>query len=313
MTSDRAGPARRRPSTMRAPGALVAINVATLFFGLAGVLGKLSGLPAPTITLGRVVFAGIALGAVAAFTRRSVWPQSRRDLAILAFQGLILAAHWTAFFQSIAVSSVAIGLLSFSTFPLFTAALEPFLLHQRPRAIEVVAAVAILPGVFLLAGDLSLSSHTTQGVLWGSFAASSFALLSVINRGLTQRYPALTISLYQDGVATLALLPTLALFPVGQALTVRNLFILILLGVVCTALAHTLFIAGLKTVRAQFASLIASLEPVWGIGFALTLLHETPSGRTLLGGGLIVLATALPALWAVWPGTLPGSVSDGNA
>lgn len=273
---------------------LISINVATLFFGLAGVLGKLSGLPAPMITLGRVVFAGITLGAFAGLIRAPLRPRSRQDLALLSVQGLILAIHWTAFFQSIAVSSVAIGLLSYSSFPLFTAALEPLLLGQRPRRIEIIASLLILPGVYLLAPRLSLTDHATQGVLWGLVAGATFALLSVLNRGLTRRYHALTISLYQDSVAALALLPVLAFVPLRDALTPGDLLILVTLGTICTALAHTLFIAGLNDVRAQVASLIAALEPVWGIGFALALLDEIPSGRTLLGGGLILLATMLP-------------------
>lgn len=276
-------------------GGVLRVNIATLFFGLAGVLGKLSGLPAPVITLGRVVFAGLALGALARMTHTDLRPRSRRDLALLVTQGVILAVHWTAFFQSIAVSSVAIGLLSFSSFPLFTAAFEPLLLKQRPRRIEVAAALLIVPGVYLLAPALSPTNHATQGVLWGLVAGATFAMLSVVNRGLTRRYSALTISLYQDGVAGIALLPSLIFFPVAAALTGRNLLILLTLGLVCTALAHTLFIAGLKDVRAQIASLIASLEPVWGIGFALIFLAETPDGRTLAGGALILIASLLPA------------------
>jgi drug/metabolite transporter (DMT)-like permease len=292
----------------RAPRGLLSVNIATVLFGLAGVLGKLSGLPAPSITLGRVLVAGTTLGVIAALSRAPLRPNSLGDLALLVVQGLILAIHWTAFFQSIAVSSVAIGLLSYSSFPLFTAALEPLLLRERPHGIEIAAALLILPGVYLLAPHVSLADRATQGVLWGLLAGASFALLSVLNRRLTQRYPPITISLYQDSVATLALLPTLALFPLDAMLVPRNLLILLTLGVLCTALAHTLFIAGLKNVRAQLASLVAALEPVWGIGFALVLLGEVPSGGALLGGALIILAAALPALLAVggWPATRSG-------
>lgn len=274
---------------------LASANAATLLFGLAGVLGAMSGLPAPAITLGRVLFAGATLGVVARARRTPLRPASRRDLALLVTQGLILAAHWTAFFESIAVSNVAIGLLAFSSFPLFTSALEPLLLRQRPRRIEVIAAIFILPGVYLLAPRFSLADHTTQGVLWGLVAGVTFALLSVINRGLAQRYQALTISLYQDTTAAIVLLPTLA-FLSWNALTPRTFVILLTLGVVCTALAHTLFISSLKDIRAQLASLIAALEPVWGIGFAFVLLQQLPTTRTLVGGAVILIASALPVI-----------------
>jgi drug/metabolite transporter (DMT)-like permease len=271
-------------------------NIATLFFGLAGVLGSLTGLPAPLITLGRVVFAGATLGIVAALRRVSLRPATRRDLAQLIAQGLILALHWTAFFESIAVSNIAIGLLAFSSFPLFTAAFEPLLLKQRPRRSEIAAALLILPGVYLLTPRLTLSDHATQGALWGILAAATFALLSVLNRQLAQRYSPLAISLYQDSAAAFILLPTLALTFSDATFSVRSLLCLLALGVACTALAHTLFIASMRVIRTQVASLVAALEPVWGIFFALLFLGQIPSARVLLGGALIVGATALPGL-----------------
>lgn len=279
---------------------IIAANTATLFFGLAGVLGKLSDLPAPLITLGRVVFAGAALGVwVGMSGKLSLRPRRQRDIALLALPGLILALHWTAFFQAIVVSNVAIGLLAFSSFPLFTAALEPLLLHQRPRLAEIVAAVLILPGIYLLIPRLSLDNRATQGVLWGLLAGGTFALLSVINRGLTAHYPSVTISLYQDSIAAVALLPTIFIVPLVGVFSLRTVLILAALGLFCTALAHTLFIASMRDITAQLASVIAALEPVWGVIFAWLLLAEAPSTRTLVGGALIVGAALLPGLVAL--------------
>jgi drug/metabolite transporter (DMT)-like permease len=60
------------------------------------------------------------------------------------------------------------------------------------------------------------------------------------------------------------------------------------LGVVCTALAHTLFIRSLRALSAHTASVVAALEPVYGIALALLLLGEVPPARTLAGAVLIV-------------------------
>jgi drug/metabolite transporter (DMT)-like permease len=271
--------------------------VAVLFFGLAGVLGKLTGLPAPLIVLGRVAFASVALVVVALARKIPLAPRQKRDLVPLALQGAVLALHWTVFFQSINVSSVAVGLLSFSTFPLFTAVIEPALLRQRPTAIQLAAALAILPGIYLLVPSFRLDNRATAGVAWGLAAAATFALLSVSNRWLRRSYPSITISLYQDGTAALVLVPTLFFLHPQGPLQLRTLVLLLALGWLCTALAHTLFIDGLGSVSAQAASLMASLEPVWGIVFALLLLGEAPAPRTLMGGGIIIVATALPAAW----------------
>jgi drug/metabolite transporter (DMT)-like permease len=72
------------------------------------------------------------------------------------------------------------------------------------------------------------------------------------------------------------------------ALSLRDLSLIVVLGLACTALAHTLFIASLRRVSAHVASVVAALEPVYGIALAALLLHEIPTLRTLVGAVLIV-------------------------
>jgi drug/metabolite transporter (DMT)-like permease len=278
---------------------LVSANVAVLLFGLAGVLGKLSLLPAPLIVFGRSFFAGIVLLAVCLLRHISLRPKQSRDGYLLLGQGVLLALHWTAFFQAINVSNVAIGLLSFSSFPLFTAILEPLLFHQRPSRVQIVAALLILPGIFLLVPSFTLQNQTTLGVMWGVVSGASFALLSVTNRWLGRTYSSLMISLYQDGIAAIVLLPIFFFTATGSFWTPHALLILFILGVVCTALAHTLFIASMRDITAQTASLLASLEPVWGIIFGILLLGAIPTTRTLVGGAIIISATLLPGIVAL--------------
>jgi drug/metabolite transporter (DMT)-like permease len=272
------------------------VNGAVLLFGVAGVLGKLTNLPAPVIVLARVAVAGPALLLWLHWSGARVPVRSPRDRAILATQGLLLALHWTAFFQSINVSSVAIGLLSFSAFPLFVAALEPLALRVRPSRAQVGAALLVGVGIYLLVPDFSWTNPSAQGVAWGLLAAFTFAILSVTNRWLGTRYPSVMISAWQDLVAACVLLPVLLFVHPARLATLRELALLLLLGLGCTALAHTLFIEGMRTVSAQSASLVASLEPVWGIVFALLLLGEIPTARTLLGGAVILGAVLGAAL-----------------
>jgi drug/metabolite transporter (DMT)-like permease len=275
---------------------LVFANIAVLLFGLAGVLGKLTGLPAPLIVFGRAFFAGLVLLVVCWFWHIPLRPKRSRDSYLLLGQGVLLALHWTAFFQAINVSSVAIGLLSFSSFPLFTAILEPLLLHQRPSRVQIVAALLILPGIYLLVPSFTLQNQTTLGVMWGVLSGASFALLSVTNRWLGRTYSSLMISLYQDGIAAIVLLPVFFFTASGSFWTPHAFLILFILGVACTALAHTLFIASMRDITAQSASLLASLEPVWGIIFGILLLGAIPTATTLLGGAIILGATLLPGI-----------------
>ena len=67
--------------------------------------------------------------------------------------------------------------------------------------------------------------------------------------------------------------------------------LLAVLGVVLTGVAHSLFISGMRSVRAQTAGVIASLESVYGIAAAALLIGEFPTLRELAGGA-VILGTA---------------------
>lgn len=271
---------------------LAEIHLAVFLFGFPGLFGKWLAWPAVTIVLGRVFFACLALAAVMALGRTSFRVASRRDCLLLGLCGLVLAAHWTMFFKSVQVSSVAVGLLAYSSFPVFTAFLEPLLTRERWEMESLGYALVCVAGIALIIPRLDISDAVVRGVLWGLGAGLSFSLLSVLNRGLASRHASLTVAFYQDLVAGLILVP--AVVRTSLPRSGRDWALVAVLGIFCTAAAHTLFIDGLKGAGARTASILSSLEPVYGILLALIFLGESPSLRTV-SGGAIILAAALAA------------------
>ena len=82
----------------------------------------------------------------------------------------------------------------------------------------------------------------------------------------------------------------------GAAIDWASWFWLAVLGVLCTGLAHTLFVKSLEALDARSAGMIIALEPVYAIACAWWLFGEEPSGRMLVGASLIILATVLLAM-----------------
>ncbi len=278
---------------MAVRGGLWAVHVAVFLFGLAGLFGKLLPFSPMGIVAGRGVLAALALAALQGFSRASFRVRAR-DLAGLAGLGVVLAVHWSAFFQAIRVSTVAVGLIGYATFPVFVTFLEPWLFKERLRAVDLFTALLVCLGLLLVVPAFDIADRVVQGLLWGTLSGATFAWLSVVNRRYVRRYPASLLALYQNTVAGVILLPFL--LPQMDRFNARNLGWLLFLGVVCTALAHALFIRGLARIRAQLASVIACLEPVYGILFALLLVGEVPSLRTV-SGGLVIWGAALLAAW----------------
>jgi drug/metabolite transporter (DMT)-like permease len=265
---------------------LIEIHLAVLLFGMAGLFAKLVSLPPLIIVLGRVLFAAVFLVLLLFLFKQHIKLKQRNDYAYLLFLGVLLAVHWWTFFQAIRVSTVAVGLLTFSTFPVFVTFLEPYLFKEKIRLADISLALVTFLGVLLVIPHFRLTNHVAQGALWGIASGFSFAVLSILNRKFVKKYSSLVIAFYQDSAAAVLLLPFL--FLMDFTLRPKDVLLLVLLGLVFTAIAHSLFIKGLHGIKAQTASIITCLEPVYGTIAAIFLLGEIPAFRTILGGFLIL-------------------------
>ncbi|MBS0321769.1 MAG: EamA family transporter [Proteobacteria bacterium] len=278
-------PTRRR--------SLVAIHAAAVLFGCTGVLGAAIALPAIVTTCGRAAIAATTLVLVARVRRVPLAGAWR-----FAGNGALLAVHWTTFFASVATGGVAIAVLGFASFPLFALPLESWLLGRRWHVRDTVTAALVTLGIALLAGA-TLGARTLQlALVYGLLSGFSFAWLAVRNRAQADRAPPLAQAFGQNLWAALWLVPLVLLLAARDGLppiTPTQVLWLAVLGVLCTALAHTLFIAALRRLSAHTASVIVALEPVYGIALAIVLLGQVPTWSILAGGVLIVVAVVAAA------------------
>lgn len=265
---------------------LAAVHVAVVLFGIVGLFAKLVNLPAVILVLGRVFFSSIFLWTFLAVRRQKIRLEKKKDYLWMVGAGIVLALHWTSFMQSIQTSTVAIGTLTFSTFPLFVTFLEPYVFREKLKISDIVCAAIMLGGVVLIVPEFRLGNQMTQGVLWGLFSALTYAVLSLMNRRLSSRYSGTLTAFYEQAAAAVVLLPSL--FILRPSVTVTDIGVLIVLGVVFTGLSHSLFISGLRTVKVRTAGIISGLESVYGIVGAFLVLGEVPGIREILGGVVIL-------------------------
>jgi len=265
--------------------AYLALHVAVALFGLAGLFGKWIDLSPLAIVLGRTVVAAVTLGALAAARRE---PLGRLDVAWL-LNGAILALHWVTFFLAIRISSVAVGLLGYATFPLFVLVIERRGRWRSVARVEWLTALLVVAGFAVLVPRLAWSDTTVRGLVLGLASAVTFAWLAVRNRALVGQHGALGLAFWQNAWAAIWLM--VAVVPIAstmEAPTWQDLGAIVTLGALCTALAHTLFIASLRQVGTHKASIVAALEPVYGMAFATLLLSEWPTPRQVVGALLLV-------------------------
>lgn len=282
--------------------ALLAIHFGALMFGLSGVFGKLAESAPLTITFGRALFAVLALLLAARFLRSSGARPNWRQRG-----GLLLGGHWFTFFVAVKIAGVGIATLGFASFPAFTLLLEGVLFRERTRPIEFAMVGLVCAGLLLVTPEFNLASENTLGLLYGVLSGLLFALLSLLNRAVTRGVDPVQAALWQNAAIMLGLLPfawsTIPAIPAADWLW------LILLGVFCTGLAHSLFVASLKVLKARTTSVIFALEPVYGIAFAWWLFNEQPTLGMIIGGALIILASVITSRLKTAAPPRPANVS----
>ena len=272
------------------------LHIAVMLFGLAGVVAQFVEVSAVMVALGRVVCSSALLLVIALVKKDRLRLDSKKDVFLIILTGAVMAAHWTTFFQSIQVSTVAIGTITFSTFPLFLTFLEPVVFHEKIRRQSMISAVILFIGVLITIPEFSMANHTTIGIIWGMICSLTYAVLTLANRYFSARYAARTICLYEQGSAAIVLLP--ALFLVDTTWRAQDFAGVAFVGFVCTAFAHSLYVTAQKSVKAQTAGIVSGMETVFGIVYALLFLGEIPSVRELVGGAVILSVAMYSSLKA---------------
>ncbi|WP_261851508.1 DMT family transporter [Clostridium folliculivorans] len=155
------------------------------------------------IVLGRVFFSSVFLLIIMLYLKKDIRLKQKKHYFYLALMGVVLAIHWSTFFKSIQVSTVAIGLLTFSTFPVFVTFLEPYFLKEKIKLSDIVTAVITFFGVALVIPKFELGDNLTQGVYFGIISGFAYAILSILNRKYVKEYSSSVIAFYEQLAATI--------------------------------------------------------------------------------------------------------------
>ncbi len=269
------------------------LNLAVLLFGGAGLFGKLLDYPAVIIVLSRVVFSALTLYLFAKIRNKSLRFNRKKSYLWVFITAILLSLHWISFFQSVKLSTVAIALFSFSTFPVFISLVEPLVFGLRFSFKELIAAIIALVGIYILIPSFNFSSLNFKGVIVGIISGLLFALLSIVNKIQVKNESSFLIAFYQHLFSIPILLPSV--FLLKGVPTSTDFLYFFLLGAIFTAMAHLLFIDSLVKFKAFISGIFATLEPVYGAFFAFLILKEIPSVKTIIGG-FIVLCASLYAI-----------------
>lgn len=270
------------------------LHLAVILFGFTAILGAVIRLPALSLVWWRVLISSISLIVV---IRGFSFLKTIPSIQILRYAGIggIIALHWVAFFASVKLAGASVCLVCMATTCLFLSMIEPFLRNIPFRRIDFLIALLIIPGMVMVVQNIDSSRYT--GVLAGLFSALLAALFSSLNKKYISDAKVWHISFIEMTSACITLTIFLALYVPWTSdfrwwPTANEWPYLLILGVVCTTLAHAMSLFALHHLSAFALNLVINLEPVYGIVLAMVLLKENKELNLgfYSGAALILLA-----------------------
>ncbi|MDT7842134.1 EamA family transporter [Streptomyces justiciae] len=236
----------------------------------------------------RALPAGLVLLALARRRPHGVWWWRSAVLGLLnvsVFFVLVYAA------SQLLPTSVASTVMAVS--PLTMMLIAWSLVAERPGAAHLTGAAIGLAGVCLMLFT-GADGVSVPGVL----ASGGAMLVSAFGHILTKRWNAggavLASTAWQLTAGALFLLPVAAAVEgPPPALSAPALFAFAYVSVVATALAFTVWFAGLRHLPSGTVGLIGLLNPVTGVLLGTVVAGEALTVRQLCGLGLVLLGVAL--------------------
>lgn len=264
----------------------------------SGVLARAMGVSPELAIWVRCVVASVALGLVLKFMKLPLWVKERKALIIVIASTILFGAHWITYFYALHFSSVAIGMLSLFTYPVFTAILEPIIVKSKPKLIDIGLSFVAFFGVFFLVPDFDLTNDVTLGVVIGVFSAITYSLRNIMLKLHVQNHSGITLMFMQVVGLSVLLGPVFFIGDIGLKLDMIafDWWKLLTLGLFTTAIGHTLFVVSFKNFSITVISILSTLTPLIGIGLGYLFLDELPQGNVWIGGLLISIAVVVESL-----------------
>lgn len=274
--------------------AYLLLHGAVILFGFTAILGSLIHLNAFVLVWWRVLIAAIG---ISFFTKGIGFIRTipAKKLLQYIFVGSVIAVHWSLFFLSVKLAGASICLVCMATTSLFISIIEPMMLKQNFQRLDFFIAIMIVPGMILVANSAGISK------LWGIVAGLSSAALAGVFSTLNKKYISNVSIWHLSWIEMISAWLTLGIL-LGIAYLFKaefkilpsssDWFYLILLGFLCTTIAHAMSLVALKHISAFALGLVINLEPIYGILLAAVLLreHRALNQNFYIGASLIMFA-----------------------
>lgn len=281
--------------------AKLAFLSAILIYGTLGVFVRYAGQPSALVALARSSIGTLFLLLLLAVKRQKIdFSDIRRNWRPLLIAGVLLGLNWVTLFEAYRYTTVAVATLCTYLNPIIIVFGAAILMHEQLTARKLLCIAVALIGMVFVSGvaDSGLpDAGEAKGILLGLLTSVLYGCIVLSNKQLRD-ISAYDRTLVQLFITTLVLIPYCILHGdfVGLQITGDQLALLLILGVVHTGFAYSLYFGSMAYLPAQTLAILSYLDPVTAVLLSALVLHEPLSGFEILGAVCILGAAVVSEL-----------------
>ena len=278
----------------------IEIILSGVCFGSLGFFGKMAYAqkiaPGELLAL-RYSLSAVMMGFIILISHPKSFFLSKFQIISSLLLGILGYALFSSlFFYALTGLSASLTVLLLYTYPLMVAILSRFFLKEHLGRVGLFALVMATIGIVgLVWGEWSISDpkYLTMGI----GAAFFYSIYILYSRKYLNDVPAMPSSFYvQLGAGTILSLINFDSSERALEIISNNTLLILSMAFICSFLAMTLFLAGLRRITSSEASILSTTEPLFGVLIAALFLGEKLSFIQIIGGLFILTAMILLTL-----------------
>ncbi len=282
---------------IKSQAASLKLAASMLIFGTIGVVVRNCSLPSGFIAMVRGFIGALVMLTVALLLKKRPDREGiKGNLALLIISGAFIGVNWILLFEAYRYTTVATATLCYYMAPVFAVIASPIFLRARVGLGGWLCVAAAFVGMIMVSEPWSAGAAGSDavGIALSLGAAALYASVTIMNKKMKEISPYDTTVVQLFVAAVVVMVYTLICESVTpEMLGLKEILLLLLLGVLHTGIAYTLFFGSVKSLPTEAVAVMSYIDPIVAVLLSALLLGESMTIWGIIGAVLIISATLI--------------------
>ena len=261
-----------------------------IIVGTLGIFLEYVNLPSSVVACVRSVIGTIILLPVVLLSKSKLNIELLKKNAVyLMASGAALGFNWIFLFEAYEYTTVAVATLCYYMAPVFVIILSPIVLKEKLSIVNIICTVCAVIGAVFISGVAGEGGTDIRGIAFGLVAAVLYCSIVLLNKKI-KGLSSIERTFTQLAVSAVVMLIFVSVKENVTTLefTLKNVLILLVLGVVHTGIVYLLFFSAVGKLPSQTSSVLSYVDPITAIVLSSVFLNQKMNNLQIVGTFLIL-------------------------